>query len=329
MGQCRMATACPPTMTLKEFERQTHMTIRRSQVRRPADVVLADLDVLRDRRYSHQITEQEYREQHDILWDELKEGDWERREANDRRLDRAKDGTILQEHGYRSIKEALADGWMKLLPTYGLVGGDRITLTHHTLVKGFQRGYSESYWKSLGYRIRSGELPAGQCLAAYGGGWFAIYTDHQVENTERILRREAMEKKQGEMFVVPRLLDDLLALVKGNPASIMHHDKMGHDWRMSAKEEFDALKVWQMPTLSDLKEFSVSHFQEGHTVEDVCFISGLPVELVSKWHDEPDRFDRGLSLWQHKLLETIPGWKELYNKEEPGCEKTLPVSKPG
>jgi hypothetical protein len=161
------------------------MTTRRRYLRRPADAVLSDLDSLRDRRYSKQITEQEYREQHDILWDELREGDWERHDAKRRKQDRADDKSVLAQYGFKSIKEALADGWRKLLPTYGLVGGKRITLTHHTLVKGCQQAYSQTYWKSLGYRIRNVERPAGQCLAAYGGGWFDIYTDQQVEKAER------------------------------------------------------------------------------------------------------------------------------------------------
>lgn len=103
-------------------------------------------------------------------------------------------------------------------------------------------------------------------------------------------------------------------------------EEMGNDWRVLAKEEFDALKVRQMPTVSDLKEFAVGHFQEGHTVEDVCFISGLPEELVSKWRHEPVDFDRGLALWQITMLETIPGWKEFCNFELPGDESALPQS---
>ena len=188
-----------------------------TQQLRPSDDVLADLDLLRDRRYSHQITEQEYREQHDILWHELREGDRARHNAEVRKQDRAEDRSVLAQHGYKSIKEALADGWVRELPTSPFFGGERIGLTNHTLVRGFKFGMSKTGWKEEGYRIKDGEKPMGQRKWRVGGDLYhrmvSLYTDDQVERIDEYERRgrEEKEKKKNEMSELSQMLEPFFA----------------------------------------------------------------------------------------------------------------------
>lgn len=178
---------------------------------RPAELVLKDLDELRDLRHAKMIDDDEYRRRSDELWDELREGDWERREKECRKQDRASDKEILRRHGYKSIKEALGDGWSKLLPTYPLVGGDRMVLSHHVLIKGYEYGYSLTHWRRLGFQIKEGEKPARYCLSPFGGWSYGIYTQGQVTESERQIRKATREKEQAERFVLPSLLGDLFA----------------------------------------------------------------------------------------------------------------------
>ena len=187
-----------------------------TQQLRTSDAVLADLDLLRDRRYAHLITEQEYREQHDILWDELREGDRARHNAEMRKQKRAEDRKVLAQHGYKSIKQALADGWVKERPSYPFFGGERIELTNHTLLRGYKIGRSMTDWKAQGYRIKDGEQPSGSRYWRIRGIFYTfvdLYTDEQVERIDdyKRRRREEIEQKKKEKNELSKILEPFFA----------------------------------------------------------------------------------------------------------------------
>jgi hypothetical protein len=170
--------------------------------RRSAELVLANLDRLRDSRYRKDISEDQYRQQHDELWDELREGDRERASFMRKNQDRINDRAIIKQYGYKSIQDALRDGWRYKPDAECFVGGDMIHLSHHRILrKGFKMAYSKTYWIKSGYRVKDDAEAAGHATNRYGG-WYC-YTEDQVEV---IVKKRSTKKYFSSNF---NLLKDL------------------------------------------------------------------------------------------------------------------------
>lgn len=83
------------------------------------------------------------------------------------------------------------------------------------------------------------------------------------------------------------------------------------------KAEFDSLKAWQNPTIAELREFAVGHFEEGHTVAEVMAITGIDRDVLEKWQQAyEDSLRPRLKRWQIKRLESLPGWKEFCEQDD-------------
>jgi hypothetical protein len=170
---------------------------------RKSDLILTDLDELRSRRKNKLIDEVSYHEQHEILWNELRESDRDSRGRTikqpgrtpkresirksireserkaERESERKADKRALAQYGYKTFKAALRDGWHWTNPAC-TIGGTIIRISkNRTLAKGNEITKSKSAWRESGYIVLDGERPIGVENGPYGSQYW-VYAESQV-----------------------------------------------------------------------------------------------------------------------------------------------------
>jgi hypothetical protein len=162
-----------------------------------ADVILGELDVLRDRRVAKAVSEAEYHSESDHLWDELRAVDRAEKEADVKRARDEAEQRHREERKaalkqtdpnspYKTLKAAYADGWTDLREEQ--YAGDRLLLKGHMLVRHAKVAVSKTEWERRGYGVKDCEEPHAIISAHFKGSLksWPVYREDQVAKNKTV-----------------------------------------------------------------------------------------------------------------------------------------------